>query len=155
MLKVSHLLKSPSLVCEDHNFTYYGTSGCLYHLGPRMRTVLPYAAVAHSLRKSERDTDLILQRHLLCSLNAFPGGGQLDQDAFLVYSLGSEHRNELPRLADARLLVETESGIHFNAHTAGNDLQDLAAEQDEQFVYCFAHLFYLSAEKKTNKKKIR
>lgn len=73
---------------------------------------------------------------LLCRLDALPGRRELDENAFLAYSESLVQRDQSPRLINAGLLVEGQSGVHFRGDSSGNYIQDLFAEQDARDVEC-------------------
>ena len=67
-------------------------------------------------------------------LDAFPGGGHLDEDALLGDAGGLIESDELAGLGDGGGLVEGEAGVDFGGDAARDDLEDLGAEGDEEGV---------------------
>ena len=72
---------------------------------------------------------------LLGGPDAFPGAGDLDQDTLAVDARCLRTADQLAGLGEGGLGIEAQAGIHFGGDAAGNDLEDLAAEADEQLVH--------------------
>ena len=72
---------------------------------------------------------------LLGGPDALPGAGDLDQDALAVDARLLVHADQLAGLGQGALGVEAEAGIDLGRDAAGDDLEDLAAEVDEQLVH--------------------
>ena len=70
----------------------------------------PSLGARHSLGEGEEQRqvamDAVLLLQLPRGLDAFPRGGQLDQDTLLADAFLLEHGDELPGFSDAGLLVE-------------------------------------------------
>src|SRR5262245_3125834 len=66
--------------------------------------------------------------------DAFPGGGDLDEDALSLgagrFVLGGEGSS----LLDLTFGVEGEARIHFGGHASWNDLEDAQAELDAEAI---------------------
>ena len=60
--------------------------------------------------------------------DAFPGAGDLDEDALAADPGLLVQADELAGLGEGALGVEAEPGIDLGGDPAGNDLEDLAAE---------------------------
>jgi hypothetical protein len=89
----------------------------------------------------------------LSSLDTLPCRGDLDENALLanalllvqlkivnfaisVISIESTHVNDAQGLVDGGLCVEREAGVDLSGDLAGNNVQDLLAELDEEVVKC-------------------
>ncbi len=69
---------------------------------------------------------------LFSRFNAFPSGGDLNQNP-LAFDAGIfVHFDELPRLGHRRFAVERQPGVDLGRNAAGHDLENLFAEIDEQ-----------------------
>ena len=66
--------------------------------------------------------------------NALPGRGDLDQDPLAIDAVGLVEADQPARLVDRRLSVEGEPGVDLGRDAAGDDLEDLLAEGDEQAI---------------------
>jgi len=64
----------------------------------------------------------------LGSLNSFPSTGQFDEYSVFVNSFFFEHGNKTLSLIYHGLLVETEPGIYFNAHTTRYNLENFTTK---------------------------
>ena len=71
---------------------------------------------------------------LFCGPDSFPGAGDLDQDALAAEPGLPVHADQLAGLGEGCLGVEAEAGIDLRGDATGNDLEDLAAEGDEELV---------------------
>jgi hypothetical protein len=95
----------------------------------------------------------VLALELVSGLDTLPGGGELDEDAGLVDTgllvelimllvlctsmrMGavSTYVNDAESLLDGDLLVEGEAGVDLSGDLAGDNLQDLGTETDEEVV---------------------
>ena len=72
---------------------------------------------------------------LLGGADAFPGAGDLDQDPLAVDAGLLVQADQPAGLGDGRLGVEAEAGVDLGRDAARDDLEDLAAEVDEQLVH--------------------
>ncbi len=70
----------------------------------------------------------------LGGLDAFPGGGDLDEDALAGDAVLFVNGDELSGLGDGGVGVEGEAGIDLGRNAAGNDLEDFQAEEDQDAV---------------------
>jgi len=70
----------------------------------------------------------------LGGLDAFPGGGDLDQNAVASDAGFFVESYDLVGFGDGGGGVEGETGVHFGGDTAGDDLEDFQAEHDEEAV---------------------
>ena len=66
--------------------------------------------------------------------DAFPGGGDLDEDAFARNALGFVKLDEKAAFGNERLGVERQVRVGLGGDAAGDDFEDLRAEEDEQVV---------------------
>ena len=66
--------------------------------------------------------------------DSLPGRGDLDQDPLAVDAVGLVEADQPARLLDRRLGVEREPGVDLGRDAAGDDLEDLLAEGDEQAI---------------------
>lgn len=78
--------------------------------------------------------DVVLGLELSSSLDTLVGGGDLDENSVLGDTLGLVEVNELESLLDGGVLVERESGVNLGGDSAGDDLQNLGTELDEELV---------------------
>lgn len=98
--------------------------------------------------------DIVLGLELPGGLDALPGGAQLDEHTFLGNALLSIELDQPLGLGDLEkakfkaeaianrsyllgylaLLVEAEPGVDLGGDSAGDDLEDLATEEDEELV---------------------
>jgi hypothetical protein len=76
-----------------------------------------------------------LALQLLCGADALPGAGEFDQDALRADPRFPVHANQLSRLGQAALEVKAQARIDLAGNPAGDDLEDLAAEVDQQPVH--------------------
>ena len=67
-------------------------------------------------------------------LDAFPCGGDLDQDAVAGNAFLFVGGDQFQRFCDGAFGVEGKAGVHFGGDAAGDDFQDLKAEEDEDAV---------------------
>ena len=72
---------------------------------------------------------------LLGGLDAFPGAGDLDQDPLAIDPRLLVHADQLLGLGDGRLGIKAQTGVDLGRDPSGDDLEDLAAERDEQLVH--------------------
>ena len=73
------------------------------------------------------------------SLDAFPGGGDLDQNALAPNAVFFIQINDMARLRDRGRRVKGEAGIDFRAHATGNDLEDFRTEIYEDAIHDGIH----------------
>ena len=71
---------------------------------------------------------------LLGGLDAFPGGGELDQDALAADAGLLVGGDDLAGRGDRFLRVIREAGIHLGRDAAGDDLEDALAELDGELL---------------------
>lgn len=85
----------------------------------------------------EEDEDVMdaFALELLGALDAFPGGGSFDRHAVAGDAGLLVKGDDLVRLFDGTADVEGQAGIDFAGDAAGHDLEDLAAEGDEQVIH--------------------
>ena len=76
-----------------------------------------------------------LPLELLGGLDAFPRAGDLDQDSLGIDSCLLVEADQLLGLGDGRLGIKTETGVNLGRDPSGNDLEDLAAESDEEPIH--------------------
>ena len=74
-------------------------------------------------------------------LDAFPGGGDLDEDALLGDAGRVILGDDLAGLLDRALGIEGQAGINLGGDAARDDVQDLQAEGYGQAVECQGHHF--------------
>ena len=67
-----------------------------------------------------------------CGLDAFPGGGDLDQYPLATDTFFCIKADDLARPGDGGSGVEGEAGVHLGGNAAGNDAQDFTANGDGQ-----------------------
>ena len=67
-------------------------------------------------------------------MGAFPCRGDLDEDAFARGAEFFVEADEVAGFFDGGLGVEREAGVHLGGDAAGDDLEDFAAEGDEEVV---------------------
>ena len=67
--------------------------------------------------------------------DAFPGAGDLDQDPLPADPRFLVHADQLAGLGQRPFGVEAEPGIDLGGDAPGDDLEDLAAEGDEELVH--------------------
>jgi hypothetical protein len=91
------------------------------------------------LTESEQEgqvaVNVVVPLQLSGGLDTLPGRGDLDQDPLPVDTLGLVESDELLGLVDGGLLVKRESGVDLGGDSAGNDLEDLLTELDEETVH--------------------
>jgi hypothetical protein len=85
--------------------------------------------------KSQVAVDAVLVLQLARSLDTLPGGGKLDQHARLVDADALVQVDDVQGLVNGSLLVERQRGIDLGGNLAGDDLEDLLAELDQQHVH--------------------
>ena len=61
---------------------------------------------------------------LLCCTNAFPGGGDFNEDAVTADAFCLVECDQVECFGDGALSIEREAGINFRGHTAGDDFED-------------------------------
>ena len=97
----------------------------------------------HRLGQTEEERQVAVDAFFLedfgC-LDAFPGGGDLDQNALTGDAFFFVGADELTRFVDVGLRVEGEAGIHFGGNATWHDLQDFEAKQDHEPVEDGVHL---------------
>ncbi len=70
----------------------------------------------------------------LGGLDALPGGGELDEDALAGDAGGLVLRDDVAGGGDGFVGVVGEAGVDFGGDAAGDDLEDLLAEGDGEFL---------------------
>ena len=85
--------------------------------------------------------DAVLGLQDVGSLDALPGGGDLDEDALLGDADLLVEFDDVQGLVDRGLGVEGEAGVDLGGDLAGDDLQDLLAELDEKVIQGGVDLF--------------
>ena len=92
-------------------------------------------SAGNSLGESEEEgkvaVDAVLLLELTGSLDTFPCGGDLDEDAVLVDTNRLVESDELLSLGLGSLLVEGKAGVNLSRHTSGDDLEDLLSKLNE------------------------
>ena len=89
------------------------------------------------LGEGEEESEIAVDAFLLeffSSLDAFPSGSDLDEDAVARDALGLVGGDELFGFRDGGCGVEGKTGVDFGGNTTRNDLEDLKAEEDEDAV---------------------
>ena len=86
--------------------------------------------------KEERQVavDVVLRLELTGGLDAFPGGGNLDEDTLALDTERLVEGDEVLGLLDGGLLVVRQTGVDLGRDTAGDDLENLDTESDEEAV---------------------
>src|SRR6266702_1134542 len=100
------------------------------------------------LREAEKKRQIAVDAFLLQKLgrtNALPGAGDLDQDSFARHALLLIQRNQLAALVDCRLGIEAQAGSDLRRHAAGNYLENLFSEQDEEPIDELCRHFFVTA----------
>ena len=69
-----------------------------------------------------------------CGLRAFPGRGDLNEDALARGAEFFVETDEVARLLDGGFDIEGKAGIDLGGNAAGDDREDFAAEGDEEVV---------------------
>ena len=69
-----------------------------------------------------------------CGLDAFPCGGDFDEDAFAGDAVLFVHGDELAGLGDGACGIEGEAGVDFCGDAAWDDFEDFLTEEDEDAV---------------------
>lgn len=85
--------------------------------------------------------DAVLGLQDVGGLDALPGGGDLDEDALLGDADLLVEVDDVQGLVDGGLGVEGEAGVDLGGDLAGDDLQDLLAELDEEVIQGGVDLF--------------
>ena len=67
--------------------------------------------------------------------DAFPGGGDFDEDALAGDAGFFVHADEVTGFVDVGLGVEGEAGVDFGGDAAGDDFEDFEAEGDDEAVH--------------------
>ncbi len=67
--------------------------------------------------------------------DAFPGGGDFDEDALAGDAGLFVHADEVAGFVDVGLGVEGEAGVDFGGDAAGDDFEDFEAEGDDEAVH--------------------
>lgn len=88
-------------------------------------------SLAEAEEKGKVAVNAVVTLELARSLNALPGGGDLDQYTLALDADRLVEGDELFGLLLRALLVEGQAGVDLGRDTAGNDLEDLLAELDE------------------------
>lgn len=84
--------------------------------------------------QSQVTVDTVLGLELLGGLDTLVGGGDLDEDSVGRDTLGLVEINEGQSLLDGGVLVERESGVDLGGDSAGDNLENLGTELNEQLV---------------------
>jgi hypothetical protein len=71
---------------------------------------------------------------LFCGFDAFPGGGDFDEDAVALVAFGFVGADEFAGFVDGALGIEGEACVDFGGDAAGDDVEDFEAEEDEDAV---------------------
>ena len=94
-------------------------------------------------------SEQLKKKHLLGSLDAFPGGSEFDEDTILADAGLLVDRDDLAGLLDAALLVEGETSVDLRGHAARDNLEDFLAEEHAGIVQrCFDLLFQRPTERR-------
>ena len=75
----------------------------------------------------------------LGGFDAFPGGGDLDEDAIAADAGLAIEADQLAGFGDRGFGVKAQAGIDLGGDAAGDDFEDLLAEGDADFIEGFAH----------------
>lgn len=105
-------------------------------------------SAGNGLGEAEEEGEVAVDALLLesaGSLDTLVGGGNLDEDALLVNAELLVLGNEGVSLGLGGLGVEGEAGVDLGGDTAGDDLEDLTAEEDEELVAGDVELLVLVA----------
>lgn len=89
--------------------------------------------------------NVMLFFELFGGLDAFPGGGNLDENAALLYPDFLVQADEAKCLLHGCFGVKGEPGIDFGADATRNHTQDLLAKIDQQLVHGPFRLFGVCA----------
>jgi len=92
----------------------------------------PYLAKGEE--KGQVAVDTLDSLQVLGSLDALPGGGDLDENAVLVDTGLLVEADDLLCLGDGSLLVEGETSIDLSGDATRDDLEDLNTKIDEKLV---------------------
>lgn len=84
--------------------------------------------------KGQVAVDAVVALQDLSGLDALPGGGDLDEDAVLGDPFSLVELDDVQGLVDRGLGVEGEAGVNLGRDLAGDDLEDLLAELDQETV---------------------
>jgi hypothetical protein len=91
----------------------------------------------NGLRQREQQRQIAVDAFLFQRLggaDAFPRGGDLDQDALAIDAGRFVQGDQFTALGDIGLRVERQGGIDFSRDAPWNDLQDFHAKRDQEFV---------------------
>ena len=89
------------------------------------------------LGEGEEEGEIAVDAFLLKSgggLDAFPCGGDFDEDAIAGDAVLFVHGDELAGLGDGAGGIEREAGVDFSGDAAGDDFEDFLTEEDEDAV---------------------
>ena len=73
-----------------------------------------------------------------CSLDSFPGGGNLDQHTVIADSCIVVQTNQFATFSNRGFRVVTKASIDFCGHTSGHNFQDFLAEDHTDFIKGFS-----------------
>ena len=71
--------------------------------------------------------------------DAFPGGGNLDQNAVVADARIVVEANQFAAFFNGGFSVEAQAGIHLRGHSARHDLEDLLSEDHADLIQGFTH----------------
>mmetsp|Transcript_16341 Transcript_16341/g.22907 ORF Transcript_16341/g.22907 Transcript_16341/m.22907 type:complete len:343 (+) Transcript_16341:131-1159(+) len=99
--------------------------------------------LSHAKQQSHVDVDALLFEYL-CSLNALPRAGDLDQHLLCrVYSAVFVHLDEGPSLSNSCLAVEGETRIDLGTYNTRDDLRDFNSEIHSKSIHRQSYLCFL------------
>jgi len=78
--------------------------------------------------------NVVLGLELAGGLDTLPGGSDLDEDTLALDAEGLVEGDKVLGLLNGGLLVERETGVDLSRDTAGDDLEDLGTESNEETV---------------------
>ena len=78
--------------------------------------------------------NVVLRLELAGGLDTLPGGSDLDEDTLALDAEGLVEGDKVLGLLNGGLLVERETGVDLSRDTAGDDLEDLGTESNEETV---------------------
>ena len=99
-------------------------------------------AASHCLGKREQQREVgvdALALQLCSGLNAFPGGGDLDEHTVDVDAFGLVQLNDALSARDGGAGVKAQAGIHFGGNATRHMLEDFAAKTHQQAVNHLVH----------------
>lgn len=93
---------------------------------------------SYRLSETEKEgqvaVDVVLALKLAGGLNTLPGGSDLDQDTLALDTERLVESDKVLGFFNGSFLVERETGVDLGGNTAGDDLEDLGTESDEETV---------------------